>query len=348
MDWQEAWFWAIRVLVSAALTPLILWLGRRWPIERHSWPRRAPLHVLFSVAFALARAACEIAVHLTLGASIMAANWMDSLSEAAAVVLIFGFHEGVMAYCIILTVQAVFRYHEKFQERARHALKLQLHASELRARIVQAQLGALKMQLQPHFLFNTLNAVVGLIRRQKGLQAEEALTRFSDLLRAVLDDQDAQEVSLSRELEYVRLYLSVEQMRFSDRLRVNISGDAETLSAAVPHLGLQPLVENAVRHGVALRAAGGSIDVRAVRRGEQLHISIQNDGAEEPRCAHAAGHGIGLANLRARLYQLYEDAAALHTDFRSDGRNTVTMILPFRTIADKAEATLALESLADG
>ena len=120
---------------------------------------------------------------------------------------------------------------------------------KLRAQIAGAQLSVLKTQLQPHFLFNTLNAIMVLVRQQRGQKAEETLGRFSDLLRAVLSDVDAQEGPLDRELEYVRLYLSIEEVRFSDRLQVQIEADPEVLPATVPHMVLQPLVENAVRHG---------------------------------------------------------------------------------------------------
>ncbi len=348
--WQEVWFWSVRVIISATLTLLILWLGRRWPLERRTWPRRVGLHLLFSAGFALARAALELMVHIPLNVPYgLELQWAHSIDNAVAVLVIFGFHEGVLAYWVILSVQSAYRYHEKYQERAREALKLELHASklelnasELRAQIVQAQLGALKMQLQPHFLFNTLNAVVALVRQQKGLQAEEALTRFSDLLRAVLDDRDAQEVPLNRELEYVRLYLSIEQMRFSDRLRVHVSADSDVLTAAVPHLGLQPIVENALRHGIAHRADGGEISVHACRRQEMLHITIRNDGVAGSWSRAQGGFGMGIANLRARLQQLYGGQAELRTAFGDGDKTSVELILPYRRLASSAEDELLI------
>jgi LytS/YehU family sensor histidine kinase len=281
-------------------------------------------------------------------------QWMQQIDNAIAVVLIFGFHEGVLAYWVILSVQSAYRYYEKYQERARealklelHASKLELHASELKAQIVQAKLGALKMQLQPHFLFNTLNAIVALVRQQKGLQAEEALTYFSDLLRAVLDDRDAQEVPLNRELEYVRLYLSIEQIRFSDRLRAHVSAEPDVLTAAVPHLALQPLVENALRHGIAHRVTGGEVSVHARRRQNMLHITISNDGAAAPRKGAQDGFGMGIANLRARLQQLYAGNAELRTAFGDDDKTAVTLILPYRPLASDAKDELLLGEFVD-
>lgn len=348
--WQEVWFWSVRVIVSAALTPLILWLGRRWPLERRTWPRRVGLHLLFGAGFALTRAALQLAVLIPLNAALeLGLEWTQSIDNAIAVVLIFGFHEDVLAYWVILSVQSAYRYHEKYQERAREALKLdlrasklELHASELRAQVVQAQLGALKMQLQPHFLFNTLNAIVALVRQAKPLQAEQALTLFSDLLRAVLDDRDAQEVPLNRELEYVRLYLSIEQIRFSDRLRTSISAGPDVLTAAVPHLGLQPLVENALRHGIAHRAAGGDISVRAWRAQEMLHITISNDGVARSSSRAQGGFGMGIANLRARLQQLYGGQAELRTSFGDGDKALVELILPYRPLASSAEDELLI------
>ena len=164
--------------------------------------------------------------------------------------LALGFHGGAVCYWLIIGLQALWRFHESSRRHEREALELMARASALETQVAQARLGALKAQLQPHFLFNTLNAIVVLVRQQKGQQAEETLARFCDLLRAVLADMDAQEVTLARELEYLKLYLSIEQLRFSDRLRVDFDVDPELLDAAVPHMGLQPIVENAIRHGI--------------------------------------------------------------------------------------------------
>jgi LytS/YehU family sensor histidine kinase len=263
-------------------------------------------------------------------------EWAQSVGYTFKVLLIFGLHQAVIAYWFILVIHTAVRYHEKFQERAAAALRLELNAAELREQVARAQLGALKMQLQPHFLFNTLNAIMGMVRTGEVRQAERALSGFSDLLRAVLDDMDAQEVTLERELTFLRLYLSIEQMRFSDRLSVRIDADPELLDAAVPHMGLQPVVENAVRHGIGCRVGGGSIEVRASRVGDRLHIGVRDAGAGV-RAGTAGGRGLGLSNLRERLKQLQGAEAVLRIDCAETGA-AVELILPYRRLVGREPA----------
>jgi two-component system LytT family sensor kinase len=340
--WTEVGFWAMRVVLSAGLTLAILWLGTRVPLERRAWTRRIPLHVVFSVCFGVIRTGLEAVVysHLTAGWG-PAYEWTASVSHTFKVLLIFSLHQALITYWFILALQTAVRYYEKYQERAEAALRLELNAAELRAQVTRAQLGALKMQLQPHFLFNTLNAIMGMVRMGEGQQAERALSRFSDLLRAVLDDMDVQEVTLERELTYLRLYLSIEQMRFSDRLVVSVDADQDVLDAAVPHMGLQPVVENAVRHGIASRVDGGSIEVQVRRAGDSLRITVRDSGAG-PRSGSTAGQGLGLSNLKARLKQLHGEAAELRVDC-SDTGATVQMIIPYRRHAGGSEPAIAMQ-----
>ena len=192
---------------------------------------------------------------------------------------------------------------------------------------MRAQLAALKMQLQPHFLFNTLNAIMVLVRQQKGKEAAAMLGHLADLLRVVLQDVEAQEVSLHRELGYLRLYLSIEEARFPDRLRVAISADDEIQDAAVPQMSLQPIVENAIRHGIGKSSAPGRIEIRAARVNETLELRVEDDG---PGFAPSAdGKGIGLANTRARLEHLYGDRATLRIDKGPRGGTAVILSLPY-------------------
>jgi len=335
--WQDIRYWSANIYISALLTPLIVWAGRRWPLERNNLARIIPLHIALSIAWAVSRLVLEWGFHLTWNLFWPIDPPITVRSEIT-LLFIFGFHTAIVAYWVVFSIQTAFRNYERFQERAQAALRADLRAAQLETQVAQARLGALKAQLQPHFLFNTLNAIVVLVRQQKGQQAEETLARFSDLLRAVLADMDAQEVTLQRELEYLRLYLSIEQLRFSDRLRVDIDVDPELLDAAVPHMALQPIVENAIRHGIGARASPGAIRIHGRRirdeSGDHLQVSVRDDGPGfGAKCASSgpgSGLGLGLANTRARLKQLYGEGAELRAESPEGGGALVTLVLPFR------------------
>jgi LytS/YehU family sensor histidine kinase len=180
-----------------------------------------------------------------------------------------------------------------------------VRAAKLETQLANAQLSMLKMQLQPHFLFNTLHAVSALIRENPG-KAEDMLEGLGDLLRLTLEQQVTQEVPLKTELDFIGRYLNLEQIRFADSLEVAVMAEPETLDALVPSMILQPLVENALRHGIAKRARGGVLEIRATRENDSLCLTVQDNG---PGGAADTGgqhrEGIGLANTRARLQQLY-------------------------------------------
>ena len=209
------WIWGVVALV-------VLAIGNRWPLERPALGRHLALHAVLSVAVASAQLALEATAYKELGTLSPALS--QSFWRAWPALLVIALHTNVVLYWVILALQTGYRLYQRLQERDRQALQLELHASELRTQLMHAQLNALKMQLQPHFLFNTLNAIMVLVREQSAARAEEMLARLSDLLRCVLDDSDAQEVPLRRELEYVRLYLSIEEVRFEDRLTVTVCG----------------------------------------------------------------------------------------------------------------------------
>jgi two-component system, LytTR family, sensor kinase len=319
--------WMVGAYLWAALTPAVLWLGERWPIERGAWLRRTAGHLFLAAGFAVVQLALETAAYAWVGVGPPGRPFATRFPLALAR---GGAHFNVVAYWAVLGLQAAFRHYRAYQEREREALRLELRASALQTQVVRAQLSALKMQLQPHFLFNTLNAVVVLVRQERASEAEGMLERLSDLLRRVLEDMDAQEVPLHRELDYVQLYLSIEQARFADRLRVDIDADPAALDAAVPHLGLQPIVENAVRHGIGGRLAAGAIHIGASCAGGHLEITVRDDGPGFAPERAAADRGIGLSNTRARLAQLHGDAARLTIEPGPTGGAIVTMRLPYR------------------
>jgi sensor histidine kinase YesM len=337
--WHYLTSWLVGVYIWALVTPGVLWLGRRFPFTRGNWLRRTALHLPLSVGVSIVQLAIESAIlaQLRIFPSIM-----KDFGSTLAFLLIIGFHQGVITYWTILGVQAGFRYYHRYQERERQALRLELDASELKTELARAQLSALKMQLQPHFLFNTLNAIMVLVRQQKGREAEEMLGRLSDLLRCVLEDVEAQEVPLRRELEYLELYLSIEQVRFQDRLKVEIAVDPAALDAAVPHMGLQPIVENAIRHGIGRSSAAGRLRIGATRVGEELELKVQDDGPGLPPADAIEGRGIGLANTRARLHRLYGDAARLTVENGEQGGAVAVMVVPYH-VAPGASETNVME-----
>jgi sensor histidine kinase YesM len=328
--WHMLVSWQVGMILCAAFTPGILWLGRRFPLGRTRWLRRTLLHLVSSVLFSIVHLAVESAILANLG--LFPQITKDRFVTLFFIVMVLGFHGNIVAYWIVLGMQAAFRTYRQYQERRQEALRLELQASELKSQLVQAQLTALKGQLQPHFLFNTLNAIMVLVRQEKGRQAEEMLARLSDLLRCVLEDVETQEVPLRRELEYLQIYLGIEQVRFQDRMRVEISAEPAALDAAFPHLGLQPIVENAVRHGLGRRSAAGRIDIHAARVNGCLEVQVRDDGPGLPPEGLDAARGIGLANTRARLRELYGDAATLTLENGAGGGAVATLTLPYHDL----------------
>jgi two-component system LytT family sensor kinase len=324
--------WLIGSYASAALTPFILWLGDRFPFGREHWAVPFAIHLVASAVFAVTQLWLEAVV--TAWTGVVSFPVAQSVRSYFPVLIALGLHGSILCYWLIIGLQALWRFHESARRHEREALELMARASALETQVVQARLGALKMQLQPHFLFNTLNAVVTLVRARRGREAEDTLAHLSDLLRWVLDDSDHQEVPLARELEYVRLYLAVERVRFADRLRVEMRIAPDALDAAVPHLCLQPIVENAIRHGIEASATAGDLVISARRLAGTLELIVEDDGPGFRSMRQPVG--IGLANTRLRLAELYGDRATMTMANAIDGGAIVTLTLPFRECEEPA------------
>jgi len=206
----------------------------------------------------------------------------------------------------------------------------QTHRARLNEELSKAQLHDLQRQIEPHFMFNTLNAIAGLIREHRNDQAVNMVVRLSDFLRRAIDSADSPEVTLASELEYLQRYLAIQQMRFSERLRVNIEIPAELLPALVPSLMLQPLVENAIKHGIAKRALGGCIHITASLTKGNLSLIICNDGPPLRPDWEMSSRGIGLANLRSRMQLLYGSAFELALRDDDTHRVRALVTVPFR------------------
>jgi LytS/YehU family sensor histidine kinase len=224
-------------------------------------------------------------------------------------------------------------YYRKYRER-------ELRASQLETRLAQAQLDALKMQLHPHFLFNTLNSI-SVLMTEDVTAARRMLTRLSDLLRASLENVGAQEVSLGEELEFLKNYLEIEQTRFQDRLTVRMEIEPGVLEARVPNLILQPLVENAIRHGIAPRAQPGLIEIHAARENGIVQLKVRDNGAGLGSASpETLIMGIGLSNTQARLKQLYGGAHNFEIRDARGGGLEVAISIPFRNgVASTSNST---------
>lgn len=298
--------------VWAALTPAILAFGRRFPIERAQLGRNLLLHVVASFVFA--------AAHLILteyaNAAYLALVDLPYQPPLPLFLLVLGLGaNNVMLYWGVTAVSQALTFFRRYQERDRLLAEAQLHS--------------LKTQLQPHFLFNTMNAIAELMYEDTE-RAERSLTQLSDLLRLALRSDQQQEVSFADEADFVRSYLEIQQTLLHERLRVFWDLDDATLDACVPTMLLQPLVENAVRHGIAPRASGGSIAIRAVRNHDELVIEVSDDGIGLD--SRNEREGVGLRNTRARLLYLYGERQSLDVTPRADGPGTLARVtIPWRT-----------------
>ena len=242
----------------------------------------------------------------------------------------------VLTYWAIVGGWHALEFHRRMRVTEREAARLQLQAAELRSLTAEARLHALRMELNPHFFFNALNAISGLVRRSDRDGAVAMIARLGDLLRVTLGRDASPQVSLGRELECLDLYLDIERVRFADRLAFHLDVPDDLRDALVPPLILQPLVENAVRHGIAPAIGGGSITVRARLTDGLLRLTVEDTGGGWQQPPHAR-EGVGLSNTRARLAQLYGEEASVRTGSAPGGGAIVTLVLPYHTAGAAVE-----------
>jgi hypothetical protein len=320
-SWWRLAIWQLLVFyVWIVLTPVILWVGRRVKLERSHWLRSLSLHLLCGSLITLFYLAIYTCLTRLLN---IYPRWPASLFEQFVHFTGMFFHLDLFTYGAILGIALAADYYRKYREN-------ELQSAELRAQLSQAQLEALRLQLQPHFLFNTLNSIVGLIRNDENKDAIRMTSGLSNLLRHVLERAGRQEVTLGEEIEFLSRYLEIQQMRFSDRLTVEMKIDPDTLEARVPSLILQPIVENALRHGVAAREAPGLVSLWCSRRNGLLEINVYNDGPTLPKGWRMEDcSGIGLANTRARIAQLYGKAGVLEVHNRDHSGVEARLTVPF-------------------
>jgi sensor histidine kinase YesM len=324
--------WLSCAYIWALLTPFVLGLAQRFPLESKSIWRNLPIHLAVGVLLSLFQlviyAFLRQFLHGGLSNILSSWQWFQTL-------LISTFHENLLIYWALLGLAHAANYYRRFRERERRAAQLELESAQLETQLTRAQLDALKMQLHPHFLFNTLNSI-SVLMQEDVAAANQMLVRLSDLLRLALKNNAAHEVPLKQELDFLRSYLEIEQMRFHDRLRVKINADAETLDASVPNLILQPLVENCIRHAVAPKAEASTIEICAARRDSNLELIVRDNGAGLSETNRSA-KGIGLVNTRTRLEKLYGLNHEFELAQAKGGGLQVTISIPFQLaeIADE-------------
>lgn len=314
VSWRQAISYALGDwYVFAVLAIPVVWLARRFGFESGNRLKSAVVHVCGSLLFSI--------VYMVLRGWVGTWQSAGSFIEAFQTLLVKTWHFNLLIYWVIVAVSFAFDYYRKYRER-------ELTAAELQSQLAQARLQALQMQLNPHFLFNSLHSIAALMHEDVE-RADSMIARLSDLLRAALDRSDAQEVTLREEIDLIRQYLSIEQIRFGDRLNVNIEAAPEILDARVPNLILQPLVENAVRHGVEPRAKPGLIELRAQRLNGTLILEVSDNGPGISR-DQPINEGVGLSNTRTRLRTLYGDAQSFELCQPCEGGFVVRMSIPFR------------------
>lgn len=322
MWWRAALWQLFSTYLWVLLTPLVLWLGRRFPIERQRWVRGLVIHLVASVLLTLVHQAVDALVLPALGYP--PSSKFKSYADAYRTFLAFNLHLQVLTYWGTLGIGYIVGYYRKYRER-------ELRASQLETRLAQARLQMLKMQLHPHFLFNTLNTISELVHKDAEA-ADRMITNLSDLLRISLDKVGVQEVPLKQELEFLRKYLEIEQTRYQHRLSVEMNIDPQALDARVPNMILQPLVENAIIHGIAPRGEGGRIKIEAARADHLLLLRVSDNGRglAHSREEAALRVGVGLANTRARLAQLYGAAHHFQLGDAPAGGVFVNLAIPFQ------------------
>ena len=300
-------------------TPLLITLARRFPLERSRWISRSLVHLILAIALAFVQRLFFNAIFMPMRQTPSRPFTWESLYLSTVAT----FDYGVLIYFIVMFVCHALDYYQQLQAE-------QTRSARMQAELATAQLKSLQMQLHPHFLFNTLNTIAVLIREDPPA-ANRMVELLSDLLRHTLQNSSLPEVTLRNELEFLRNYLQIEQTRFGDRLRIEMKIDSGTLDALVPNLILQPLVENAIRHGVAKHRKSGLVEIAAEQKNGELHLQIRNTcGSLITPPSDWNGEGVGLRNTRRRLQSLYGDAGRLELSVTENNEVLASVIMPLR------------------
>ena len=308
----------INALPWIPVTLVIVWLVSRFPLTRDRWLRNLWPHI---VAFPALTYFSNILVVLGFWASSGSFRGMEALLRGALFWTSMRIHIAALIYAAIVGLTQSLQHYRAGQAR-------ELRIARLEGQLARARMDALNAQLRPHFLLNTLHTIGHLWRSGRSEEADRLLDHLGALFERVQRTTSETHVALSEELEMVEEYLAIEAARFSDRLDVSIDADPEVLGCAVPPLMLQPLVENAIRHGIAQSSAAGKVRVAACRRGSELHLVVEDDGPGLLEDAPSRGTGTGHSNLRRRLDELYGEAATLTVHSAAGSGYTVEVTVP--------------------
>jgi len=321
VGYSEALYWTI----LAWLTPIIIYGARRFPIVRNKLMISLPVHVILCIIVVTAHIFAYYYLQSLMFGS-------DTFSEITAAIPAHRAKFMVSAfalsykYCLIIAIYYTFDYYRRYRRQEQTATSLKIHTSQLEARLSQAKLSALRSQLHPHFLFNTLNAISILIDEDPD-KANAMLHHLSDLLRESLDRAGEEKVPLHREIAFIKRYLQIEQIRFEDRLRLQLDIEPETLDILVPSLILQPIVENAIKHGIARSSTAGLLQIKSERQNGDLILTVTDDGRGFPDDGFVY-NGIGLSNTRSRLEKYFGNTNGLILSNNPDGGAKVTLSIP--------------------
>jgi two-component system, LytTR family, sensor kinase len=316
----ESWAWA-------ALTPFVFWLSNRFSMERSRWMIHVPALLAIGVAISVALYSALAEAREEFFEPMVTHRQPSSIFMPLREIARFGFVNHLLVFLAVLVAGYARKYFIRDQQRVQEANALGARAALLQLQLADARLDALRMQLNPHFLFNTLHAIAALVERDPA-GVRRMIARLSELLRLTMEGEAEHEVTLGEEVAFLRRYIDIMEVRFQGRLRISIDVAEETLPAFIPRLILQPIVENALEHGAARATGEGFVEIAARRRGEQLIVTVTDNG---PGVEANAASGVGLANTRARLAELYDDAASFTLTSRTEGGAMAEMIIPFRT-----------------
>lgn len=324
ISWHDSWaeqvpFW----IVWALLSPIVFRLTGRFPLDRERWWKTILMHIPAGFLFSI----LHFAIYFLLLFFLRERDVMDvkSLTKFFELLPRLNFGLRLWSYLMLVALGYAMDFYGRYQEGV-------IRATQLEARLAQAQLDALKMQLHPHFLFNTLNTISALLRKDVET-ADNMIARLGDFLRMTLRNSGQQEVRVSEELEFLKCYLEIERIRFQDRLTVEMDIDPQAANAQVPNLLLQPIVENAIRHGISASDGPGRLSIRALCDDGSLKLQVKDNGPGLSGNGSDYREGVGLQNTRSRLEQLYGAQQSFRMFNSPEGGVTVEIELPYHSSA---------------